>query len=338
MMIRDGFVDLQVNGWQGIDFSTPGLTLDNVRAVVRALTAEGTAAFCPTLVTGPESMYRENLAVLADAMEDSFLSRHLLGIHMEGPFISPALGARGAHPVEHIVPPSFEQFQRLQEYARGHIAMLTVAPDQPGVIKLIEKVTAEHVVVSLGHHLADSRHLERAVAAGARCCTHLGNGLPMQIHRHQNPLWRQLAEQRLWGMFITDGHHLPAEFIAVALRMKTPYRFIVTSDAAPIAGLPAGPHKCFGADVVIEPSGRIVCESSQSLAGSSATMLTCMNFLASLDLVSEEELWQIGVDNPLQLIGRSSRDIGSTDAPRVRFDAEESRFKLEKASSLVMVN
>lgn len=337
-MRRDGFVDLQVNGWQGIDFSTPGLTLDDVRTVVKALTAEGTAAFCPTLVTGPESMYRENLAVLADAMEDRALSRHLLGIHLEGPFISPALGARGAHPVEHIVPLSFELYRRLQDYARGHVTMLTVAPDQPGAVELIEKVAAESVVVSLGHHLADSEQIARAVAAGARCCTHLGNGLPMQIHRHRNPLWRQLADNRLWGMFITDGHHLPADFIEVALRVKTLDRFLVTSDAAPIAGLPAGPYKCFGADVVIEPSGRIVCESSQSLAGSSATMLACMNYLASLDLVSEEELWRIGFDNPLRLIDCSPETIGSEDIPHIRFDPQEKRFRVKKASGLVTVN
>jgi N-acetylglucosamine-6-phosphate deacetylase len=334
-MQRQGFIDLQVNGWKGIDFSNPSLTLDDVRTAVRALVSEGTAAFCPTVVTGPETMFRHNLAVLGEAIEDRELARHLLGIHLEGPFISPALGARGAHPEQYIVPPSFEMYERLQEYANGHIVMLTVAPDQPGAIELIQKVSCEHVVVSLGHHLAGTKQLERAVSAGAKCCTHLGNGLPMQIHRHQNPLWWQLAAKRLWGMFITDGHHLPAEFITVALAMKTPFRFIVTSDAAPIAGLPAGPYTCFGSEVVIEPSGRIICESSQSLAGSSATMLTCMNYLASLGQLSEEELWQIGFDNPLHLIGRSPRTVGTKSDPQVRYDAERKQFVVE---SLVGVN
>jgi len=328
LMQRKGFVDLQINGWQGIDFSKPGLTLDAVRAAARALVAEGTIAFCPTVITGSEAMYRNNLAVLAEAMEDRELSRHLLGIHLEGPFISPALGARGTHPTAHIVPPSYETFRRLQEMARGHVVLLTVAPDQPGAVELIEKVSAEHVVVSMGHHHAESRQLERAVAAGARCCTHLGNGLPMQIHRHQNPLWWQLAARRLWGLFITDGHHLPNEFIAVALHLKTAYRFIVTSDAAPIAGLPPGTYRAFGTEVVIEPSGRIVNEASQSLAGSSASMLTCMNHLASLGLLSEEELWQIGVDNPLHLLGRSGRHLGGKTGPCVRYAAEEQRFVL----------
>lgn len=333
-MRHHGFVDLQVNGWRGIDFSAPGLTLDDVRTVTRALVAEGTCAYCPTLVTSAEETYRGNLAVLAEAMEDRELTRHLLGIHLEGPFISPALGARGAHPEQFIVPPSFELYERLQEYANGHVVMLTLAPDQPGAIELIQQVAAEHVVVSLGHHLASNKQLERAVAAGARCCTHLGNGLPMQIHRHQNPLWWQLGAKRLWGMFITDGHHLPAEFIIVALAMKTPFRFIVTSDAAPIGGLPAGAYHAFGTEVVIEPSGRIVCESSQSLAGSSATMRSCMNYLASLDLLSEEELWQIGFENPLHLIGRSPRTIGSKGDPYVRYDAGANQFEVLQESKV----
>jgi len=330
-MHRQGFIDLQVNGWQGIDFSDPALTLDDVRTATRALIAEGTIAYCPTVITGPEEMYRHNLAVLAEAIEDRELSRHLLGIHLEGPFISPALGARGAHPEPFIVPPSFATYERLQEYANGHILMLTVAPDQPGAIELIHQVAAEHVIVSLGHHLADTKQLERALQAGARCCTHLGNGLPMQIHRHQNPLWWQLAAKRLWGMFITDGHHLPAEFIAVALTLKTPFRFIVTSDAAPIGGLPPGTYQCFGTEVVIEPSGRIICESSQSLAGSSATMRSCMNTLAALGQLSEEELWQVGYENPLHLIGRSPRTIGAKYGPSVRYDAGENRFVMEQS-------
>lgn len=333
-MHRQGFVDLQVNGWKGIDFSDPALTLDDVRTVTRALLAEGTIAYCPTIVSGPESMYSHNLAVLADAMEDRELSRHLLGIHLEGPFISPALGARGAHPEPYIVPPSYDIFDRYQDYARGHIAMLTVAPDQSGATDLITRVVADGVVVSLGHHLANKRQLERAVSAGASACTHLGNGLPMQIHRHQNPLWWQLAAKRLWGMFITDGNHLPAEFITVALALKTPFHFIVTSDAAPIGGMPPGTYNCFGMQVVVESNGRIFSESSQSLAGSSACMRTCMNYLASLGLLTEEELWQIGFDNPLQLIGHPARTVGAKTDPRVRYEAEARLFMVESPAAV----
>ncbi len=317
----NGFVDLQVNGWRGIDFSAPGLTLDQVREITRELTGRGTIAYCPTLITAAPAAYEANFPVIAQAMADDELAPHILGIHLEGPFISPEPGAVGAHPKEHVLPPSIEAFDQFQDWADGHIRLLTVAPGTPGCVDLIRHAVDQEVAVSLGHHLATDDQMQAAVDAGARLCTHVGNGIPHMIHRHDNPLWWQLSCNDVSGMFITDGHHLPADLIAVALRSKGVERFIVTSDASPLAGMPPGNYTIFGGlEVEISKTGRISAPSTGGLAGSHASMLECMNHLAGLDLLSARELWQVGAGNALAALDLSPARILDAPGPDVHFD------------------
>ena len=326
--MKNGFVDVQNNGWMGTDFAQPGLTVERVVQITRELVERGTVAYCPTLITSAPEVYRENLGVIARAMKDPRVGRHILGVHLEGPFISPLPGAVGAHPRKYVQDPSIETFEKLQQYAEGNVRILTVAPERPGCVELIRHVAGAGVVVSMGHHLAGDEDLERAVQAGARLCTHLGNGIPNEIHRHNNPLWWQLACDDVSGMFITDGHHLPADLIKVALRAKTVDRFIVTSDASPLAGMPPGRYTVFGdLPVVIDPTGLIYSEKSKSLAGSHSTILECMNRLASLKLLSEGELGTVGFDNPLRLLGRKAEEFDALPGPRVAF--EQGRFALK---------
>ncbi len=300
----NGFVDLQVNGWMGTDFMDPGLTLEKVREITMALAARGTTAYCPTLVTGAPENYERNLCLLSEACSDPELGRHIPGIHLEGPFISPEPGAVGAHPRQFVLDPDIDLFDRMLEWAGGKVKIITLAPERPGATKLIRHAIEQGVIVSIGHHMATDDEMSRAVDEGATLATHIGNGIPNEIHRHNNPMWWLLACDALSGMFITDGHHLPADFIKVALRAKTADRFIVTSDASTIAGMPPGKYTIFGSlEVVIDKSGRIYSEQSKGLAGSHSTMLECMNHLASLGLLGEEDLWHAGRDNPLRLLG-----------------------------------
>lgn len=303
-MKHRGFIDIQLNGFKGVNFSAPDLTLDQVRMATRELVKAGTTAYCPTVITSPLDNYKHSLPILATAMRDKELKPHLLGIHMEGPFISPIEGARGAHPPEHIIKPDVDTFKRFQELADGNIVLLTLAPEVEDAMALIRYATENGTVVSMGHHLAEDTVMEEAVQAGVRVCTHLGNGLPNMINRHQNPLWWQLACDDLAGIFVTDGHHLPGDYIKVALRSKTAKRFVVVSDASHLAGMAPGTYDFNGHPAVLAPNGRIAFKDTPYLAGSSATMLQCMNFLASLNLLSEKELWAVGRDNPLRLLGR----------------------------------
>ena len=296
-----GWVDLQVNGFVGVDFSAPGIRVEDVRRATKALHQRGTGAYCPTVITNEPWMYEVNLGVLAAAMDEPDLKQHLLGIHLEGPFLS--VEARGAHQERLLQTPSIARFDHWMQLAKGRIVMLTVAPELEGAEALIQHAVARNVVVSIGHHMADGPSIDRAVRAGATCCTHLGNGIANTLPRHPNPLWTHLADDRLVGMLITDGHHLPADFVRVALRAKGIKNVVVTSDAAPIAGLPPGEYKFAGTDVVSEPGGRIALKDGYSLAGSSATMEDCIRWLRALGILSKEELVQVGRLNPLRVLG-----------------------------------
>ncbi|NLF39324.1 amidohydrolase family protein [bacterium] len=301
--MHPGFVDLQVNGFMGVDFSTPGLTVDAVRRATLALVKRGTIAYCPTIITSPQQVYEENIAVIVRAMGEPDLAPHLLGLHLEGPFISPADGARGAHKPQFMVKPGVEAFKRLQDLAKGNIRIITVAPEVDGAVPLITHASAHGTVVAIGHSAAGEKALQAAVDAGARLSTHLGNAAPpTHTPRHSMIFW-QLACDKLSCSFITDGHHLPDVYTITALRAKGIERFIVVSDSAPVAGMPPGEYECFHIKVVIEPSGRLHSPETGTLAGSSATMLQCINHLASLNLVDEAGLWRVGYSNPLALIG-----------------------------------
>jgi N-acetylglucosamine-6-phosphate deacetylase len=302
--VPDGWVDLQVNGYAGVDFSAAGLTVADVRRATEELVRRGTGAFCPTVVSCAPEVYEQNLPVLAAALQAADLGPHLPGIHLEGPFLAPA--AKGAHRACWLQQPDSALFDRWMSLAEGRITLLTVAPEIEGAEALIRHATGRGVTVLLGHHVGDNASIERAVRAGARGCTHLGNGIPNVLPRHPNPLWTQLADDRLTGLFIADGHHLPLEFMKVALRAKGLERCVVTSDAAPIAGLPPGEYECMGQTVISEPGGRISVKNLASLAGSSATMAECMMWLRSWSGLSEADLLRIGRLNPLRLLGLGS--------------------------------
>jgi len=305
-MDTSGWIDLQVNGFLGVDFSAPDLTLDGVRRITRELCERGTSAYCPTLVTCDPAVYARNLPILAQAMREPDLREHLPGLHLEGPFLGHA--SRGAHPAEWLAPPDPRRFDEWQRLSGGGIRILTLAPELEGAPALIRHAVAQGVVVSLGHHAADGDAIARAVEAGATLCTHLGNGIANLLPRHPNPIWSQLADDRLTACVIADGHHLPASFLRVAWRAKGRERLIVTSDAAAIAGLPPGPYSYMGSSVVIEPGGRIVMATSSSgggatLAGSSCTLAECLRHLASLGDWSEDDLVQVGRRNPVAILG-----------------------------------
>jgi N-acetylglucosamine-6-phosphate deacetylase len=313
-MALSGFVDLQVNGYNGVDFSSPDLTLSEVAMTARALYRRGTLAFCPTVISSPMEVYRRGLPVLSEAIRNQPLpgvgqGSLLAGIHLEGPFISTEEGALGAHPRQHVQAASVSLFDELYDLAGGQIALLTLAPELPGVLELIRHACGRGVTVSIGHTLAGAAAIRAAIEAGASLSTHLGNGCPNFIHRHHNPLWPQLAASGLSAMLITDGHHLPAELIAVALAAKGPGRVIITSDSSPAAGCPPGEYTFFGTHALLEPSGRLRNLESDSLAGSSATLLDCMNVLAGLGLLDETTLWRVGRDNPLKVLGKTASDL-----------------------------
>jgi N-acetylglucosamine-6-phosphate deacetylase len=322
--IIPGFVDLQVNGTHGIDFSAPALTRADCLRAFDLIRRGGTAAFLPTVITSPLERLRHNLGTIARAAAEYAENGSVAGIHLEGPFLDPTPGAIGAHNPEWVLPPDTDVFDRLQDAAQGAIRLLTVSAGIDGVESLIRHATSRGVVVSLGHQMAGYDAVRRAADAGAALLTHLGNGLPHQVNRHENPLLAGLAEDRLDAMFIADGHHLPDELMRIILRIKGVEHAIVVSDAAPVAGLPPGRHTTLGNVVELTPDGLVINPENRYLAGSGRTMFQCMNHLADIGL-PEDDLVTIGSRNPARALGI---DLERLDGPRVTYDRSARRYVL----------
>jgi N-acetylglucosamine-6-phosphate deacetylase len=186
--------DLQINGGDGRSFNSPQLTPGDIRHVVTVCRAHGIGGFCPTLVTNSAAALAHGLGTIARSCdEDRALAAALPAVHLEGPYISPEDGPRGAHPPEHVHAPDWDEFQRFQEAAGGRIRLVTLAPEQDGALPFIKKLVAAGIVVALGHTAAGGEQIRAAVAAGACLSTHLGNGTHALLPRHENYLWEQLA-------------------------------------------------------------------------------------------------------------------------------------------------
>lgn len=296
-------LDLQVNGYLGIDFSSPTLTSDAAKEACDKMIAHGVEMFLPTIVTSREEIYRRNLPLLAELTATPELEPHIPGIHAEGPFLSSRPGPVGAHNPDWIVPPSTDQFDRMQEWADGRIAILTIAADQPGAAELAAHVSRSGVAVFLGHHDATYDDLRRLADAGASALTHLGNGMANSVNRHRNALIAGLAVDELSATIITDGHHLPDHLIKVIVGVKGPDKVAVISDASALAGMPPGEYQLPGNRVRIEESGLLHNPDKQCLVGSSVTMVECAGHIEALGITTDDELSRMVWDNPQRLIG-----------------------------------
>lgn len=320
-----GFVDLQVNGYKGIDFSSPELTEERFVFACEALVRQGTAAFLPTIITSPVYIFERNLRLMSRSMEHKDLKGHILGVHVEGPFISDQDGARGAHNPEWVRKPDTKFLEKLYEWSGGTIKLLTIAAEIEGAEALCRHATELGITVSLGHQMATEADLKRLVTSGARSLTHLGNGLPRLLPRHENPIWAGLANDDLTAMVIADGHHLPASILKTVFRTKGTSNVIVVSDASPIAGLPPGRYNTLGNDVILEESGLLHNPQTGYLVGSSSTMIDCMNYLLSLEMLTLDELLDLGFYNPLRLIDVDPSSIIGSPLPYLE---NENRFVL----------
>ena len=323
-----GLVDLQVNGYKGIDFSGEQLTAETFADGCRQMLAAGVTAFLPTMISSPERIYKRNLRIMREVMDEEEFKGRLLGFHIEGPFISPEDGARGAHNKAHICPADLDYLKRIVEWGGGKVRILTIAAELPGADKLARFAVDNGIVVSLGHQMATADDLSRLIDAGATALTHLGNGMPLTLHRHNNLIWSGLAEDRLTAMMITDGHHLPVNLIKIFLRSKGTDKCIVVGDASALAGMPAGKYHVHGNNVILEESGRVYNPDTGYMVGSSATILDCANHLASTGLLSVERIVDLCYYNPLKLIGLEPGDIAA--GPKISYDKTTGKFSAGK--------
>jgi N-acetylglucosamine-6-phosphate deacetylase len=208
--------------------------------------------------------------VLCKALsEDDLLNDSIPGFHLEGPYISIEEGYRGCHPVEFIRKPSWDEFSELQKASGGRIIQVTIAPETEGAMEFIKKCTSAGIITAIGHTNASASQISEAVKNGSILSTHLGNGCANLIHRHKNPIWPQLANDRLTPTIIADGHHLTPEEVRVFYKVKGPDNIILTSDVVYLAGMAPGKYRFMGSDVMLNDEGMLLNIESDCLAGAS---------------------------------------------------------------------
>lgn len=330
--LAPGFIDLQVNGFAGVDYNSPSSMHEEIARSLRAQFACGVTRLFPTVITGsPEQMMAalRNLAAVKESISEGAAME---AVHLEGPYISPDDGPRGAHPLPWVRPPSLDEFHRFQDAARGHIRLVTLAPEWPGAPRFIEHFVREGAVVSIGHTCASAAQIADAVSAGATLSTHLGNATDPLLPKTDNYLWDQLADDRLAASFIADGFHLPAPFLNVALRAKGLERSLLVTDAVMPAACPPGPYRLGEVDVELHPDGSVRIAGGTRLAGSALTMDRAISNVMRSAGLSLRDAVTLATRNPARIGRIPSRQRGLNPGDRadlVLFRVDESRSRLQ---------
>ncbi len=303
--VAPGLIDIQINGYMGIDFADQDLNIERIREAAKALWKEGVTSFLPTLITADQESLKNSFSILSKALDDEEIGMSIPGFHLEGPYISPVKGFRGAHLEKYIREPDWNEFLELQNAANNGIKLITVAPEIEGAISFIQKCSKDGIVVSLGHHNGNTKEIKEATDAGASMSTHLGNGCANMINRHNNPLWPQLADDRLSASIIADGFHLNQEEIQCFYKIKGNNRTILVSDALDLAGLEPGEYIRWERKVLLTPDV-VKFPAENVLAGAASPISSCVGNMMKFTQCSLSDAIQMASTNPAHLMGLSN--------------------------------
>jgi len=319
--VSPGLIDIQVNGYDSVSFCLEGaenttaqeneLTVQDVWKVTEGLWKEGVTTYFPTLTTNSQEFLSNNFAILAKAMNDESCKGSIPGFHLEGPYISPVDGYRGAHPLEHVRNPVWNEFLELYKAAGEKIILITLAPEIESVTEFIKKCRELGIVVSLGHHNGTSAQIKQAIDSGATLATHLGNGCDSKINRHYNPLWPQLADERLMIGIIADGFHLPPDVLKVFYKIKGADNIIITSDVTSYAGLPTGTYRIKSGQSIEKTEDGNLCFSGQEggLYGSASSLRKGVGHMMKVTDCGIEKAIQMTTQNAAQLHKLKDRGV-----------------------------
>lgn len=299
------FFDLQINGYAGTDFCSKDVTLEEFRHACDALKADGIEGILATLITDSvESLAAKLMKMVRFREEDSVIREMVKGFHVEGPFISPVEGYVGAHPVAWVRPAEVDSAARILEAGDGLVRLMTLAPEYDQGAATTRYLVDQGVVVSAGHCDPDFETLKGAIDAGLSMVTHLGNGCPVVLPRHDNFIQRALSfSDRLWLCFIPDGAHVPFFALRNYIKLAGIDRTIVTSDAIMAAGLGPGVYELSGEPVEIDEEGVARRPGSANLAGSTIRGPKLKSNLLNHLGLNEEEVKQVYHNNPLTALG-----------------------------------
>ena len=329
--IAPGLIDVQINGYMGVDFSGPDLTVEAVRKATKALWKAGVTSYFPTLITSDVDLIKKNFAILAEARQDPEIRPSIPGFHLEGPYISPLAGFRGAHLEKYIKAPDWDEFQEIQKAANNGIILLTMAPELEGAIPFIKKCVASGVTVSLGHHNGSATEVQLAVDAGAKMATHLGNGCANEINRHNNPLWPQLSNDALTASIIADGFHLTREEVRTFYKAKGVGNTILVSDALDLAGLPPGEYTRGERTLVLTPEV-VKLPKENVLAGAASPISKCIGVVMEYTDCGLKNAIQMASTNPAKLF--SLNELGEIEIGKrgdlIQFTIKNNRMNILK--------
>ncbi|MCK5155822.1 MAG: hypothetical protein KAQ69_05255 [Spirochaetales bacterium] len=301
--LSPGFMDIQINGYNKKDYSSD-LNSTQITELIHDIAKSGTTRHFPTIISNPEFRILSSIRNIIKARKSSPLVEYALsGIHIEGPFISLEEGARGAHNPKYIRQADFAEFLRWQEAAEGIIRIVTVSPENEESLAFIRKITGTGVIAAIGHTNVSAEMIEKAVEAGARLSTHLGNGCQAFIPRLKNFIWRQLSDDRLAASIIADGFHLPPYVLQCFSRCKGTENTILTSDVAALAGSKPGLYKWGDMDIEIFEDGHMGLHNTANLAGAACLLDTCISYLTQHTHFSLQDSIQCAAVNPRKLTG-----------------------------------
>lgn len=315
--IAPGLVDLQINGYSGIDFNTLPLTEEAVHDVTRKIAALGVTSYYPTVITNSGEEIETLVKVIASACSsDPLTDRCIAGIHVEGPFISPHDGARGAHSQAFVTAPDLEWVERWQKAANGKIRIITMSPEWDNSSDFIQSCVRMGITVSIGHTAASPEQIREAVAAGASMSTHLGNGAAQLLPRHPNFIWEQLASEELFPCAIADGFHLPESVLKVFMKAK-PEELMIVSDAVYLSGMEPGRYEThIGGSVILTPEGRLhIADHPQMLAGSAQMLPFNIEHLVNTGLCEAKQAWEMASLRPAAFMGLACSSGLTENAP-----------------------
>jgi N-acetylglucosamine-6-phosphate deacetylase len=303
-----GFVDIQVNGYYGVEFDVADET--GWRLVADRLPETGTTAFMPTIITAPLPTLNDSLKAAASIIpalsgRPGDPGARVLGVHVEGPFISPKRG--GAHNRDWMTDPTPEAVSGLLNAAQGHLKILTLAPERDGALPAIRELTNQNVLVSVGHSDALARQVAEAADAGARMVTHLFNGQRPLHHREPGVVGQALADHRLTSGLVADFVHVAAPVCVIAFA-AAPGRIVLVTDAAACAGMPPGQYTLGGQPIELPPGDGVPpIRPDGTLAGSALRMDVAVSNMVSVG-VSLPAAVAAATRIPADLIGRP--DLG----------------------------
>ncbi len=327
-----GFIDIQVNGFCGIDFNQPNFKGDDLVEACRKLLETGVTAFCPTLITADYSRLANNITEIRKACRKHPLVRSMvLGVHLEGPFINPEDGPRGAHPRAQVAHPDWVEFKRLLELGQGLVRMVTIAPEMPGGLAFIQKAYNAGLKVGIGHCAPKPEVVDQAVAAGAGISTHLGNGTHQMLDRHNNYFQKQLAHDGLMASIICDGIHLPDYFVKNVVRAKGRSKIVLITDATAASYAGRGRYSLGDLEVEADDDGALRLAGTPYLTGSTLTMDRAIGNCAEFAAIPLAAAIKMATANPAKLFEEISGKLEQgRRADLVLYRAKGKQIKIEQ--------